>query len=516
MEDTQFSAGPAPHPLWVVPHWGHESPRRVQPASSIRPGPHVWSFMKPAGKAVVALIACCIAQFVLTVNGSIVSIVLPDIAKEFGSSMTMLQWTVGVYVLAFACLLTAAGNMADRLGRRRILLAGLAVILIGSVVCALSPDVVVLIVGRVVQAVGAAMLASSGLAAVSARSSDTAVRVRAIAWWAAIGGVALAAGPFIGGVVSEFFGWRGVFWMSVPVALIGLALVPIAVRESRNPSPLPFDVVGQLLVSGFLAALAFAMIEGTQLGWTSAPILISLGAAAVLLIVWLLRARRRPDPLIPLRLFADRPFVRASLTSIIGFAAAAGFFYIAPQYLRSIRGESALEAGIFLLPLAIAALVSAQLSGRIVAAGRAGQDLVAGGGIMALGSVMLLLWSDGSLWVEAASFVVFGFGYGLLNDPLSVEELAALPDSEAGLASSLFSTSKQTGQLLGIAVVGTILSAASADFANAYRHVGGWVWMALLVCSIAVAALNIPSLGTRTKTAQARTTTAPDNRPRTS
>ena len=476
---------------------------------TIRPRPHVWSFMKPAGKAVVALVACCIAQFVLTVYGSIVSIVLPDIATEFGSSMTMLQWTVGVYVLAFACLLTAAGNLADRLGRRRILITGLAVILIGSVVCALSLSVAVLIVGRVVQAVGAAMLASSGLAAVSAQSTDTAVRVRAIAWWAAIGGVALAAGPFIGGVVSEFFGWRGVFWMGVPVTLIGLILVPISVKESRNPSPLPLDVGGQLLVSGFLAALAFALIEGTQLGWTSAPILIALGAAAVLLIVALLRARGRPDPLIPLRLFADRPFVRASLTSIIGFAAAAGFFYVAPQYLRSIRGDNALEAGIFLLPLAMAALASAQLSGRIVAAGRAGQDLVAGGVTMALGSVMLLLWSDGSLWVVAAAFVVFGFGYGLLNDPLSVEELASLPDSEAGLASSLFSTSKQTGQLLGIAAVGTILSAASSDFATGYRDVGGWVWVALLVCGVAVSALNVPSLRTRMKPIRTPATTPP-------
>ncbi|MGW9403452.1 MFS transporter [Arthrobacter sp. NPDC055585] len=466
--------------------------------------------MKPAGKAIIALSACCIAQFVLTVNGSIVSIVLPDIAREFGASMTLLQWTVGVYVLAFACLLTAAGNTADRLGRRRILIAGLAVILIGSLVCALSPDVAVLIAGRVVQAVGAAMLASSGLAAVSARSSNTAVRVRAIAWWAAIGGVALAAGPFIGGVLSEYFGWRGVFWMSVPVALIGLILVTISVKESRNPSPQPFDAVGQILLSGFLAALAFALIEGTQLGWTSAPILIVLGAAAVLLTVGLLRARRRPDPLIPLRLFADRPFVRASLTSVIGFAAAAGFFYVAPQYLRSIRGESALEAGIFLLPLAIAALASAQLSGRIVAAGRAGQDLVAGGVVMALGSVMLLLWSDGSLWVVAAAFIIFGFGYGLLNDPLSVEELASLPDSEAGLASSLFSTSKQTGQLFGIAAVGTILSAASPDFASAYRDVGGWGWAALVICGVAVSALNVPSLGSRTKPIRTRTTTTPD------
>lgn len=443
-----------------------------------------------ATRSRIALIGCCLVQFVLNLNGSIVNSALPAIQHDFSVGLTTLQWVVSAYIVTLAGLLTALGSLSDRVGRRRTLLAGAAVLAAGSILCALSGDALMLIAGRVVQAVGAAALSAAGLAAASGIYTDRKARGAAVAWWAGVGTVALVAGPALGGVIVGAAGWRAVFWLSVGLCAVAAVLIVTTLAESRATAPGRFDVVGQVLVSTLLVAVSVALIEGPRQGWGSA-IVVGAGAVAMIALVALvLHVRRAANPIIPPALFANVPFVAASASALLGFATAGAMFFALPLYLQSVRGLSPVDAAFTMLPLAGAALIAAIVSGWIVDRGRSRFDLVLAGCLLALGALGIALGS-GSLPTLIAASVAFGAGYGLLGDPLSVSALSALPEAEAGLASALFSTGKQFGQLLGIALVGIVLGSAAGDLAPHFERSGSELWILLAVCGVGVAAVNL-------------------------
>lgn len=441
-------------------------------------------------RARAALVGCCLAQFVLSVNGSIVNSALPDIQSDFHVDLTTLQWVVSAFVVTIAGLLTAAGSLADRIGRRRTMLLGFALLGVGSIACALAGDVIVLIGGRVVQAVGAAALATAGMAAVSGIFSDARARGAAVAWWAGVGTVALVAGPAIGGAVVGLAGWRAVFWLTVALCVAGAAIVVGALRESRADRPARFDALGQILLSALLVAVSVALLEGPREGWGSPLVIGMLVAAAMAIAATAVHVRRAAHPLIPPSLLRSVPYLGAAASALLGYALAGGMFFALPLYLQSTLRLSVGESALALLPVAGAALVAAVVSGRIVAAGRTRLDLVVAGLLLA-GSAAALLVADGSLAVVVAASVVFGAGYGLIGDPLSVSALSALDPAEAGLASALFSTGKQFGQLLGIATVGIILGSATDDLASHFARAGSLLWAVFAVLGAAIALVNL-------------------------
>lgn len=446
----------------------------------------------PATAGTWLLVTCCLSQFIHTVYGSVVNIALPAIAKDLGAGMDALQWLVSAYVLALASLLTFSGTLADRFGRKRILMLGNLVMLAGAIVCALSVDTPTLIAGRVVQGVGSAMIAPAGLSLLTAALPGTARRAMAVVWWTTIGTVSLAAGPILGGLLVRGLGWQSVFWAGVPLGLTAFVLAVALLKESRSDSPTPFDPVGQILLTLLLAALAFTLIEGAHLGWTSPAIGIGIAVVVPILVALIPYERRHPHPLVPVSLFADRPFTRAISTAVLGYLALAGLLFLNTFYLQSARRLDPMSAGLLTLPLAIGATVSAQLSGPFVAKGRSRGILLVSGGLIVLASLGLWATEHAALWWVVVPYLVFGFGFGFIADPISVTALSSLPTAKAGLASSLISTSKQVGQMLGIAGAGTLLALhAGTNETQAFDDMGGWVWALLAASGAGLVLLNL-------------------------
>lgn len=437
------------------------------------------------------LITCCLSQFVHTVYGSVVNIALPAISKDLGAGMDSLQWLVSAYVLALASLLTFSGTLADRFGRKRILMLGNVVMVVGAIICALSVETSTLILGRVVQGVGSAMIAPAGLSLLTAAFPEKSARAMAVVWWTTIGTVSLAAGPILGGLIVRDFGWQSVFWSGVPLGLLALVLAATLLKESKSDTPSPFDPVGQTLLTVFLGALAFTLIEGIHLGWTNPWILAGFAVWIVCLVVLIPYEKRHPHPLVPVELFADHPFTTAISTAVLGYLALAGLLFVNTFYLQSARDLDPMSAGLLTIPLAVGATISAQLSGRFVATGRSRGILIVSGSLIAASSLGLWATETAELWWVIVPYLVFGFGFGFIADPISVTALSSLPVAKAGLASSLISTSKQVGQMLGIAGAGTLLAIhGGTNETESFDEMGGWVWTLLALCGVGILILN--------------------------
>lgn len=440
------------------------------------------------------VVVCCLSQFLHTVYGSVANIALPDIAQELGARIDSLQWVVSAYVLTLASMLTFAGTLADRIGRKRVLIAGNVVMIVGSMLCAVSTSVPLLIIGRVVQGIGSALIAPAGLSLLAAAFPETARRAVAVMWWTTIGTASLAAGPILGGLLVRDLGWTSVFWAGVPIGLLAAVLAAVLLTESRAAKPPAFDALGQILLTVFLAGLAFALIEGVHLGWTSPPIILAGATGVVALIVLVPYELRQTSPLIPVHLFGNRGFVTALLMAVTGYLALAGLLFLNTFYLQSDRGLDATAAGLMTLPLAAGATLTALLAAGLVASGRSRAVLITSGLLLALGAAGLWATESLPLWTVILPYFVFGLGFGLIADPVSVTALSSLPTSEAGLASSLVSTSKQTGQLLGIAGIGTILAAAATSSeALEFEDMGGWVWAVLTTAGALISILALSS-----------------------
>jgi EmrB/QacA subfamily drug resistance transporter len=291
------------------------------------------------------LAICCLSLFVVGMDVTIINVALPSIGRGFGAPVSGLQWTVDAYLLVVASLLMLSGSVGDRVGRRRVFQVGLAVFTVGSLACSLAPGLGWLIAFRALQAVGGSMLNPVAMAIVTNVFTDPAERAKAIGLWGSVFGLSLAVGPVLGGALVDSVGWRGVFWVNIPVGVAAIALTARYVPESRAAVRRRLDPVGQVLVIAALGTLSYGIIEGPDLGWGSAPITGCFVAAAVataLLAAW---SRRVPEPLIDLRFFRSLPFSGAALTAVTGMCAMAGFLFLIPLYLQEVRGYSALAAG---------------------------------------------------------------------------------------------------------------------------------------------------------------------------
>lgn len=436
-------------------------------------------------------IACCLGEFVHTVYGSVVNIALPDISKELHAGMGELQWVVSAYIIALASLLPIAGTLADRFGRKRILILGNVIMIAGAVVCALSPSIPMLISGRVLQGIGSALIAPAGLALLTAAVSDRSQRAVEVMWWTATGTATLAAGPILGGILVKDLGWTSVFWAGVPLGTLATVLAVVLLRESKAEHTDPIDPLGVTLATLFIAALAFTLIEGPHLGWASPTVLVAVAVTVVAIAVLIPYELRRRHPAVPVGLFADRGFSTALSIAVLGYLALAGLLFLNTFYLQSERGLDATIAGLMTIPLALGALITAVLAARLVARGRSRSALIAAGLLVVAGSLALWATEHAPLWTIMVPYFVFGLGFGLIADPISVTALASLPPDKAGLASSLISTSKQAGQMLGIAGVGALLAVvAGASDKVEFDDMGGWAWMMLAIAGALIVVLT--------------------------
>jgi EmrB/QacA subfamily drug resistance transporter len=431
---------------------------------------------------------------IVGLDNTIVNVALPSIGRDLHTSVSGLQWTVDAYTLVLASLLMLSGSMADRLGRKRVFSLGLILFTLGSLLCSVAPSLELLVVFRMMQAVGGSMLNPVAMSIIRNVFTDARERAQAIGVWGATVGISLALGPVVGGALVESVGWRSIFWINIPVGLAALALTRRFVPESRAPHPRRLDVVGQLLVIVLFGSLTYAIIEGPSAGWLSGQSVALFALAALALAVLLPYEARRREPLLELRFFRSVPFSGASVIAICAFAGLGGFLFLNTLYLQEVRGFSALEAGLCTLPIAAMTLVCAPLSGRLV--GRRGPriSLLVGGLGITLGAALLTgLGAHTSIASLIPAYVIFGIGFGTVNPPITNTAVLGMPPAQAGVAAAVASTSRQVGQTLGVAVVGAVAAAGAVSVGPGFVQASHAAWWIVTGCGLAVLVLGLAS-----------------------
>ncbi|MEU5461430.1 MFS transporter [Streptomyces althioticus] len=448
------------------------------------------------GRRMLVLAICCMSLLIVSLDNTVLNVALPSLQRELDASTSGLQWTIDAYTLVLASLLMLAGSTADRIGRRRVFMSGLVVFTLGSLLCSLAPDLNWLVVFRMVQAVGGSMLNPVAMSIITNTFTDPRERARAIGAWGAVVGLSMAAGPLVGGLLVDSVGWRSIFWVNLPVGLAALLLTWRFVPESRAPRARRPDPVGQVLVIALFGSLTYAIIEAPHGSWLStAP----FAALAVIALLALLRYEpRRPEPLIDLRFFRSVPFSGATVIAVSAFAALGGFLFLSTLYLQNVRGLSALEAGLWMLPMAVPTFLCAPLSGRLVGSrGPRLPLLIAGGAMTVSGLLFALFEAETSNATLLTGYVLFGVGFGFVNAPITNTAVSGMPLTQAGVASAVASTSRQLGQTLGVAVLGAVLAAGvgASSYADTFVGASRPGWWILAACGAVVLTLGVVTTG---------------------
>ncbi|MEU1459274.1 MFS transporter [Streptomyces sp. NPDC005727] len=442
-------------------------------------------------RRLLVLAICCMSLLIVSLDNTALNVALPSMQRELHATTSGLQWSIDAYTLVLASLLMLAGSTADRIGRKRVFMTGLVLFSIGSLLCSLAPNLELLVVFRMVQAVGGSMLNPVAMSIITNTFTDSRERARAIGVWGAVVGISMAAGPLVGGLLVESVGWRSIFWVNLPVGLAALLLTLRLVPESRAPRARRPDPVGQVLVIALFGSLTYAIIEAPDSGFgTVAP----FGAVALVALLGLLGYEpRREEPLIDLRFFRSAPFSGATVIAISAFAALGGFLFLSTLYLQNVRGLDALHAGLWMLPMAAPTFLCAPLSGRLVGSRGPRLPLLVAGAAMTVSGVLFAAFeaetSNGTLF---AGYVLFGIGFGFVNAPITNTAVSGMPRAQAGVAAAVASTSRQLGQTLGVAVVGAVLAAGvgSSPYRDTFVAAARPGWWILTGCGLAVLVLG--------------------------
>lgn len=405
------------------------------------------------------LIGLSLGYFMVLLDTTIVNVALPAIGHDLGGGLSGLQWVVNAYTLVFASLLLTAGALADQFGAKRIFLIGLAIFLVASALSTVVPTLAVLIGLRALLGVGGALLLSPTLTLITHSFPDPTIRARATGMWASITGVALVAGPVAGGVLVDTLGWRSIFVINVPLALISFAVTLRLVRETPRSARQGLDLSGQLSSMSAMAALTFALIEGGVSGWQSLEVLVVFGIALILALFFLLVEARGRAPMLPLRLLANSTISTGMIAGLVINFGSSGILFVLSLFFQQARGYSALLAGLAFLPLTITIMLNATLTGRIV--GRIGAKVpmtlgffLAGCGVLLQAGVTMYT----SYAVTLTGLLIMGIGVSLTLPSLLVAVMSAAPKELAGTASGALNASRQLGAVIGVAILGAILN----------------------------------------------------------
>ncbi|WP_307821769.1 MFS transporter [Streptomyces coffeae] len=448
------------------------------------------------GRPGVALIAALLGFTVITVDVSAVNLALPAIRDSLHAGMSGLQWVVDAYTLMFAALMLSAGALADRAGARRAYGWGVSLFTLASLGCALAPDIGTLVAARVLQGGAAAIVMPASLALIRQAYQDARHRARAIALWTVGGSVAMAAGPVLGGALTQAAGWRSVFLLNLPLGAVILLLLTRVARSPRRPAPL--DLPGQITAVVALAGLALGVIEGGHEGWTSAVALGGFAAAAAggLAFPWV--ERRHPAPMVPSAMLRRR---EVSVSLAVGFAMNAGFYgvvFLLGLYCQELRGMSGLTTGLMFVPLSALITTTNLVSPRL--AERVGRRpvIVTGQVILAVAMFALLpLTADTPLWLVLLLLAPTGIGGALAVPALTALLMDSVPGERVGTASGLLNALRQTGGALVVAFFGSLLAASGDEAFSLPGMRVGLVAVGVLLCVTSVVAGALLPRGSR-------------------
>jgi EmrB/QacA subfamily drug resistance transporter len=448
-----------------------------------------------ATKAWVLALAS-LGSLMAALDAMVVATVLGTIRVDLGASMEALEWTVNAYTLAFAVLLLTGAALGDRLGRRRMLAAGLGLFVAASVACALAGNVGWLIAARAVQGAGAALLMPLAMALLSAAFPPQ-ERGKALGIFSSVTGLALIAGPVIGGVIAEGLAWQWIFWINVPIGLIAIPLVIGRIPESFGPAA-RLDVPGLMLVTGAAFSVMWALMRGNESGWTSAEILASLLTGVVLSTAFVAWEFRAGEPMVPMRLFAARAFSLGTAASFLFYASMYAVVFFLPQFFQAGQGLGPLEVGLRLLPWTATLFVFAPIGGNLV--NRVGERplVVTGLAMQAAGFfwIGLIAAPDVAFAYLVPPLILAGAGVSMAMPAAQNAVLGAVAATEVGKASGIFNTSRFLGGTFGVALVVAVF-AATGNVASTRAFSNGFAAVmdvaALLSLAAAIVASALPA-----------------------
>ncbi|MGW5862813.1 DHA2 family efflux MFS transporter permease subunit [Streptomyces sp. NPDC055239] len=428
----------------------------------------------PAGpRPWLALALLCLAQFMLVLDVTVVNVALPSMAADLHLDRTALTWVVTTYTLCFGGLMLLGGRLADVLGARRTLLAGLALFTVASLVTGLASGPSTLLAGRTAQGVGAALLSPAALAIVTTTFHGR-DRHRALGVWAAIGGAGAAIGVVLGGVLTDGPGWEWIFYVNVPIGAALFLALP-AVVPARAPRPARLDIPGALLVTAGTGSLIYGLVAAGDTGWSDARTLVPVAVAAVAYGAFVAVERAQRTPLIDLAVLRRRPVVAGSYLMLVATALLISLFFLGSVFLQEVRGYSALRTGVLFLPVAVATGVGAHLGGRFVGKLGARPTAAVGLALAGLGTGLLTgAGPDGNAWTTVApGMSVAAIGLGSVFVAATTTALGFIAHEEAGVASGVVNTFHEVGGSVGVAVVSTVAAAGieggtSGGFTDAF------------------------------------------------
>ncbi len=463
------------------------------------------------------LTAVSLAAFMTYLDNNIINVAIPTIQRDLQLSVSGLEWVVSSYLLTLAGLLLVGGRLADVYGRRRLFLIGMAAFTLSSLAAGLAGSGSVLIASRAVQGVGAALLMPTTLAIIMATFTNVRQRNTAIGIWAAVGALALALGPVLGGLISQHLHWGWIFLINVPVGVITFAMALLYVGESRaGQAARQLDLPGLVTSALALFALTYALIEGGTKGWTTPMIIGAFTLAAAAAVTFLAIEARTKNPMVDLAMFRRREFSGGTGTMMIWAFGILGIYFFTSLYLQQTLGFSPTKAGLAFVPMALCVAVFAVVAPRVEALAGAHRTVAAGMLLMVIGlSLFARLGLRASYDSLLPGFMLFGAGAGLMNVPLTNAVMQAIPPARSGVASALLNASREVAGLLGITVIGAVLGTrraaalrAGADPVHAFvdgYHTGLLVTIVLLAAGVAVSYLTLRPRPTAT----AKTTADP-------
>jgi EmrB/QacA subfamily drug resistance transporter len=461
-----------------------------------------------------ALTAVSLATLMTYLDNNVINVALPTIQHSLHLSVSGLEWIVSSYLLVLGGLLLVGGRVADIFGRRRMFLAGLGIFTLSSLVAGLAGSGGVLIAARAVQGLGAALVLPASLAIVVATFANPRERTTAIGISGAIGALGLAVGPTIGGVVSQHLHWGWIFLINVPIGVITAVIAirfvaeshgrtePAAAAGTRGSAAALLDIPGLVTSAVALFALTFALIEGHDKGWTSAPIIASFAVAAAAAAVFLAIESRSPRPMVPLPLFRSGAFSGGLGTMMIWAFGVLGIYFFTSLYLQGNLAFSPTKAGLAFVPMALCLALAAALSPRVVTLIGGHRTVALGMAIMTVGLVLFATLGAGATFTSLLpGFVLFGLGAGLMNVPVTNAVIDGAPVAQAGVASALLNASREVAGLLGVTVIGAVLRSSEGSalrsgasqaqaFIDGY-HSGLWLTIGLLAAGVVLSYLSL-------------------------
>ena len=476
----------------------HEIPSQ---AETVLPAASRGAAARPASpvnpNAVLAVVA--VAQFMVILDATVVNVALPTIRRDLGFSEQNLSWVLNAYTLMFGGFLLLGGRAADRLGRRRLFVAGIALFSGASLVCGLAQSEGMLLVARGAQGLGGAMVSPAALSIILTTFAEGPDRNRALAVWGSIAGAGGAAGVLLGGVIVQAISWRWVFFINVPIGATALALTARIVPESRSAAAADrgYDAGGAIAITLGTMALVFTLIKADSWGWGSGKTIAGFATAAVLIAAFVFIEQRHPDPLVPLRIFSNRSLAASDVTMLLVAAALFGMFYFCTLYLQQVLGYSALKTGVSYLPFSLTLIAASALASRVVDRFTPKPVLVTGLLITTAGFIVLTQASGQGDYVSHVlpAFLIMAIGLGMSFVPITIAATTGVAPEDSGLASGLLNTTQQVGGSLGLAILSTVSTTRIADALRAgaalpaaltHGFKGGFI-VAAIICAVGAA-----------------------------